>query len=119
LYVDEASFFSGKEFIGQGANNLGEITTLFLLLKSALAKGILTLQVFSDSELTIRWMKGDLQIQRTEILNLAKHLKDISSVFHSVSYDHVYRQFNSLAKESLFVAISSAIFTVIKVEVSE
>jgi hypothetical protein len=43
LFLNDNTYFEGKVFLGQGTNNLGEFTTLLLLIRVAHRKWVLTL----------------------------------------------------------------------------
>lgn len=86
------NYFEGKVFLGEGTNNLGELTAL--LLRAAYNKGLNSLQVFGDSEISIRWMQGRNQIQWAGLFNLATHLRVLSNTFDKISFEHIYRQHN-------------------------
>jgi ribonuclease HI len=68
---------------------------LLLLMKSSLKKGCKSLQIYGDSELVIRWMKGENQILKSGLFNMAILLKDIANIFYQASFFHVYRKHNS------------------------
>jgi hypothetical protein len=77
------------------------VNLLLLLLRDTNRKGVLTLYVFGDSELSIRWMRGENQVQRSSLFNLATKLRDISSTFNLISFDHIYAS-NSMVMHILF-----------------
>lgn len=74
-------------------------------MKSAHHKGITNLQVYGDSEITIRWMKSEIQILRPGLLYLAGLVKNAAALFRHITFEHIYRQFNvrvdRLSKDSL------------------
>jgi len=61
---------------------MGEFTSLLLLLRVTLSKGIHTLQLFGDSDLTIRYMKGEDHIKKATLYNLASHLRVLDNNFN-------------------------------------
>jgi ribonuclease HI len=65
LFTSEDHYFTGKENLGIGTNNQGEFKALLFLLKCALEKNILQLQVFGDSTMTINWMNNEIQVHST------------------------------------------------------
>jgi ribonuclease HI len=89
LFTVEDHYFTGKENLGIGTNNQGEFRALFFLLKCALEKNIMQLQVFGDSVMTIKWMNNEIQVHSTGLSQLALHLKDISGLFQMISFTHI------------------------------
>jgi hypothetical protein len=82
--------------VGHGTNNLGEFKALFYLMKLAIKKNILNIQVFGDFGLSINWMVGKIQVKENFLLSLALHLKDITGHFRVISFSHVYKEQNQI-----------------------
>jgi hypothetical protein len=63
------------------------------------------LQVFGDSAMTIKWMNNEIQVHGTGLSQLLLHLKDISGLFQTINFTHIYRELNnfsiSLSKDAL------------------
>ena len=63
---------------GEGTNNRAETYALWIILKAAVEKGIITLQAVGDSKLLIDWENGHSQISNLNlniILELILELK--------------------------------------------
>jgi ribonuclease HI len=95
LFTFKDHYFTSKANMGIGTGNQGEFKALFFLLKCALEKNILQLQVFGDSAMTINWMNNEMQVQSIGLSQLALHLKDISSLFHMISFTYIFRELNN------------------------
>lgn len=91
--------------MGVGTNNLSEFNARFVLMKYALGRGVLKLQVLGDSKLVIDWILGAVQITNNALVNIGRLLKRISDTFQMISFKHIFREINvqaeSLSKEPL------------------
>jgi ribonuclease HI len=105
LFLLYSYFFTINANIGKGTNNVGEFKALLFLMKYALNKGIVRVQIFGDSSHTINWMEDQLRVHSIGLSPLDKHLKENSRQFMEVSFKHVYRelnvQANTLSKDGL------------------
>jgi ribonuclease HI len=103
-----------KEALGKGSNNFAELMALRLLLKAGVDKNIRHIQVYVDSNLVIKWMKGIGQLLNIHLKILADQLKDIANSFEMITFTHVLREHNQeadrLSKEGYQVAEGRVIF---------
>jgi hypothetical protein len=53
LFISDSHLFIAKDNLGKGTNNVGEFKALLLLMKFALNKGIVQINIFRDLVLTI------------------------------------------------------------------
>lgn len=99
-----------SEYLGVTTNNVAEYTailraleTLAAMLGSA-AKDA-DVQVRMDSMLVIRQMRGEWKIKHPNMKPLAARVAELARLFRSVSYEHVYREYNKdadrLANEAM------------------
>jgi ribonuclease HI len=72
--------------------NSAELFALHFLMKLAVNKGILHLQVFGDSLMVIKWMNNEQAICWISLQALGDHLKDFSSQFTKITFIHIYRE---------------------------
>ena len=87
-----------SEFVGEKeTNNVAEYTGLVIGLKDAIKLNIKNLDIFGDSQLVIRHMKGEYQVKSPSLLKLYQEAKTLEKHFDSISYNHVYRKDNKKA----------------------
>jgi len=109
---DEAGETVGtvSEYLGITTNNVAEYTAVLRALE--LLAGILgekakdaEAHVRMDSMLVVRQMKGEWKIKHPNMQPLAARVSELSRLFRSVSYEHVYRDQNKdadrLANEAM------------------
>lgn len=101
---NEAGEIVGKvsEFLGTTTNNVAEYTAVIRaleLLLQMLEGKAKEAEVFvsMDSMLVIRQMKGEWKIKHPNMQPLAARVHELARQFGSVSYEHVYREYNKEA----------------------
>jgi len=99
-----------SEFLGVATNNVAEYTavlraleTLAAMLESK-AKNA-EVHVHMDSMLVVKQMTGEWKLKHPGLKPLAARVAELAGLFKSVSYEHVYRDFNKdadrLANEAM------------------
>lgn len=98
-----------SEFLGNTTNNVAEYTgilsaleTLLSLLEGESEKGKekaseAMVIVKMDSMLVVKQMKGEYKIKHPNLTPLAARVKELTKHFKSVSFSHVYREYNKEA----------------------
>ena len=61
LFISDEHYFSFKDGLGFGTNNLVELCALKLLFSLARENHISKIQIFGDSQLVINWANGEFQ----------------------------------------------------------
>ena len=94
--------FKGKthkiaEPIGIATNNIAEYTSLLKALELALELGAREAEVYMDSELVVRQMKGQYKVKNEGLKPLYKRAHKLSSKFKEFSISHVPREENKEA----------------------
>jgi len=89
LYITDSHFFQFKASLGRGTNYYGKFMALKYLMKLALEKGLVQLQVLGDSQLVISWMQRQLLVHNATLLPLAEQLKENTSHFNKITFTHV------------------------------
>jgi ribonuclease HI len=84
---------------GQGANNRAELSVLWLLLKTAVEKGLTKLQVFGDSKLMVNWANNQCRMDNLLLVPLMNQFLEVKEKFEDISFSHVFREFNSIADQ--------------------
>lgn len=95
-------FFNGQkreisEYIGKTTNNVAEYTALIKGLEEALRLGIEEIEVYSDSELLIRQLKGIYKVRNQGLMPLYEKVSELLRKFKSFKLNHIMREENSLA----------------------
>lgn len=105
---DITILYSFSYYLGFGlTNNQCEYEALKSCLIIALAGGITSLNVTSDSELMIKQLNGAYQVKSDNIKPLYSQVKDLASRFTTITFTHVKRshpmisQCDQLANETL------------------
>ncbi len=83
--------------IGVATNNVAEYSALIEGLRLALDHGVSELEVFSDSELLVRQLKGEWRIKDERLRLLAAEARALLGRFASASIAHVPRELNAEA----------------------
>jgi ribonuclease HI len=86
-----------SEYIGIATNNVAEYTALIKGLEKALSLGIKRLDVFLDSELIVRQLKGVYKVKNKNLLPLFAKSKNYLDEFDLVNVSHVRRELNQEA----------------------
>jgi ribonuclease HI len=100
LYDQGVEVDAWSSFVGEHkTNNEAEYSGLLLGLQKCLEKGVKQVIVKGDSLLVIRQMNGKYQVKSVLLLPLYKQAIEISSLFESIVFTHVYRNDNKRADE--------------------
>jgi ribonuclease H / adenosylcobalamin/alpha-ribazole phosphatase len=83
--------------IGVATNNVAEYRGLVEGLRRAADLGIDELEVFSDSELIVKQMRGEYRIKNETLRALAREAEDFARQIGRVTYTAVRREHNELA----------------------
>ena len=84
--------------VGSGTNTKSELLALWGLL-FALHKNFHELHVRGDSLVIIDWALGKHSIHSLELEHWILRVKDLIGHFRIVTFQHVFREFNSLADD--------------------
>ena len=94
-----------KESLGTATNNVAEYSGLLAALRWAVAHGIRTLHVRSDSELLVKQLKGTYRVKNPGLLPLYQEACSLGRQIGRVTFEHVRREFNKdadrLANEAM------------------
>lgn len=99
-----------SEFLGSTTNNIAEYTAVLRALEGlarllGVAANAARVEARLDSQLVVRQMNGEYKIKHPNIVPLAAKVKDVATMFDSVTFVHVYREDNkeadALANEAM------------------
>jgi len=105
LYLNQKYFFILKYSADNGSNNIVEVYALWILLKFSISKDITYIQIFGDSKLFISWCNNQCIISNLTLPPILDRVLEARSRFQNISFEHVYREFNSKADALLKKAL--------------
>lgn len=100
------------EYIGEATNNQAEYKALIRGLEEAKKLGAETLQVYMDSELIVKQIKGEYKVKNKDLAPLFVKVYNLSQTFKKVAVAHVRREQNEEADRLVNEAIDAARQTV-------
>ena len=83
-----------SEYLGHHTNNYAEYRGLLAVLRYALAHGIHSLKVISDSELMVRQMKGIYKVRHPELRKFHEEAQQMARQFEHFEIRHALREHN-------------------------
>ena len=94
MYLNERTKFEITFAPGQTSNNKPELAALWSILRLALDKQLKKLQLSGDSNMTIDWANGGIQIYAPRLQHLLKSIREKVATFETISFNHIYRELN-------------------------
>ncbi|AEA34206.1 ribonuclease HI family protein [Hippea maritima] len=95
-----------SEFIGIATNNVAEYSALIRGLKRLKELGVKKVNVFSDSELVVKQLKGIYRVKDKNLKTLYNEVLRLSNKFEYLNIEHIKRDKNSMADTLAKTAIS-------------
>ncbi|NIS63141.1 MAG: reverse transcriptase-like protein [Proteobacteria bacterium] len=94
--VDENghAILQGRRFLGRMTNNAAEYKALILGLREALDVGGTSIEVYTDSELVARQMKGIYNVRNRRLRTLYREAVELLSRFHRYELISIRREDN-------------------------
>jgi len=100
IYKNGIEIYNESVFVGtKETNNKAEYTGLIIGLNEAVKRNIKNLNVKGDSEFVIKQMKGEYKVKSPNIIESYQKAKKLEKQFHSIKFEHVYREHNKRADE--------------------
>ena len=101
--AEDGRHIFGRGYLGQGpnvTNNVAEYTALIEGLKELLSLNIKDkVTVYGDSQLVIRQLNGDYNVNSYRIIPLYEEACDLSDEFHDIGFNWIKREKNFKADE--------------------
>ncbi len=97
-----------SKFLGNTTNNVAEYTGLVLALEKAFELGIKNVDVYMDSELVVKQMKGIYRVKNDKLIPLFMKARALASKFPSFKISHVRREYNTVADKLANEAMDNA-----------
>jgi ribonuclease HI len=94
---EDGSIVELKEALPLATNNVAEYSGLLAALRWAVAHGITTLHVRSDSLLLVNQMKGQYRVKNPGLQPLYEDARKLVLQIGRVTFEHVRREFNKEA----------------------
>ena len=96
------------EAIGVATNNVAEYSALIAGLEKAVELGVTELDVFSDSELMVKQMRGEYRVKNDALRELSATAGRLARELEAVRYTAVRREHNKLADQLVNAALDAA-----------
>lgn len=91
IFLEKSHSLKFRAGLVQGTNNYAELMAFKLHLTLASEKGITNLQIFGDSLLVMKWMRGENVMSKYLLQPLYDEIKGTISEFNLIFFQHVYR----------------------------
>jgi probable phosphoglycerate mutase len=109
---EDGSIVELKESLALATNNVAEYSGLLAVLRWAVANGVSTLHIRSDSELLVKQMLGQYRVKNAGLQPLHEEARSMARRIGRVTFEHVRREFNKdadrLANEAMDEAAARA-----------
>ncbi|HDI46077.1 MAG TPA: ribonuclease HI family protein [Candidatus Omnitrophica bacterium] len=92
-------------FIGEATNNIAEYFSLLLALNECLLLNLKNIDIYSDSQLVIKQLKGEYKIRDNTLKVLYKIVKYLTTKFDRIGYNYIEREKNKEADKLASQAI--------------
>lgn len=92
-------------YIGETTNNVAEYSALIAVAKSGLEKGYSSLDIFADSELMVRQIKGIYKVKDAKLKTLYLEAQKYLQQFKTFTITHIPRAQNARADKLVNEAI--------------
>ncbi|MBI5326856.1 MAG: ribonuclease HI family protein [Deltaproteobacteria bacterium] len=103
-----------EKYLGKATNNVAEYQALILALKEAKALGVEAINIFADSELMVKQIKGEYKVKSAGLLPLYREAKALLIEFSRYDIIHINRERNTEADRLANQAIDAKIRPVLK-----
>jgi len=97
IYIKELDISKSKYLGPMLTNNEAEYMALIFGLEVAKSLSIKELNVYGDSKLVIMQSQGLWKINHEHLRKLNKQVKDLSSSFDKITFNHIPREENKIA----------------------
>ncbi len=86
-----------SEYMPHATNNQAEYTALVIGLEKAKELKAEEIDMFMDTELAVKQLKGEYKVKNAELAKLFVKVWNLSQGFNKVTYNHVRREYNKEA----------------------
>ncbi len=103
-----------RRYLGVTTNNVAEYTALIDGLEAVRKYGPGRVEVYSDSELVIKQMRGEYHVRNTHLIRLHQRAKALARAFEKVAFHAIPREMNQMADALANEAIDQEFISVPK-----
>lgn len=96
-----------REHIGQTTNNVAEYSALIRALEEGLRLGGTEAEVYCDSELMVKQLKGEYRVKNEGLLPLFRQVIQLKNQYRRFTINHVPREENKRADQLANLGIDS------------
>ena len=94
----KAELWARAFYVGpRSTNNIAEYTGLLIGMGELVRRNIRQIDIFGDSELVIKQMKGIYKVNNPGLKTLYEKAKTLELQFDEITYTHIYREKNTRA----------------------
>lgn len=97
----------GSIYLGKATNNVAEYSALLLGLQKAVNLKIKELQVFADSELLIKQLKGEYKVKDAQLAKLFVKIWNLKINFTKIIFNHINREQNQEADRLVNITLDN------------
>ena len=105
IYHNGNELTTYTKHIERATNNVAEYLALLVGLLRCKELNIAEVEVYGDSQLVIKQVKGDWKVKNAQLKKIYNEIKAIEPYFTKISYQHVYRTKNKRADEMANIAV--------------
>ena len=95
--VSGAVVATASKYLGETTNNQAEYMAIIIGLEKAKEMGATDVELYMDSELATKQLKGEYKVKHPEIAKRFVEVKNLLHAFDRVSFSHVRREKNKEA----------------------
>lgn len=99
IFINEFHYFSLRLKCGRGSNMKAELLALWCVSRVANLFGLVNVKIFGDSRATIKWARGEFDLNVLNSVHWSYRVKEELSTFRSVTLEHIFREFNEQADQ--------------------
>ena len=99
ILLNSSHKFNFKLNSGSSTNMKAELLAQWCLCKIATIFGVVTLQVYGDSRVMIKWVKGEFKLRVIELQPWCHRIRKKLSFLTNIAFQHIHREQNLLADE--------------------
>lgn len=96
-----------SKYIGEATNNVAEYSALVFGLKKAVENGYTELDIFADSELMVKQIKGEYKVKNQTLLNYYYEAQKYLQQLETYTITHIRREYNKEADKLVNEAIDN------------
>lgn len=97
IFINKEHYYTLRLNCGRCTNTKVELLGLWSVLTVSHAFGHFALSIFGDSRVTIKWAKGDYELNVIFLYKWCCRIKEKIKLFKEISFKHIYRQHNAMA----------------------